>query len=181
MASQAVENYRDNAEIYNGTALCMQKSQQLLEELSLPKGLLPLDDITEVGYNRTAGFVWLKQKKKTEHKFRLISRTVSYGTEVTAFVENRRMKKLTGVKSKELLFWVSISDIFIDDPSSGKISFGNPTGISRSFPVSAFEIEDEKDGSLDSSCSDEVANLHVETVFNKSFAAYQKKKMDVEP
>ncbi|KAK9267724.1 hypothetical protein L1049_010157 [Liquidambar formosana] len=146
MSSQLVANHRENAEIYNGDALCEQKTLQLLDEISLPKGLIPLDEIVEVGYNRNSGFVWMKRNKKKEHRFRRIGRQVSYDTEVTAFVENRRMKRLTGVKSKELLFWVSISDIYIDDPDSGKITFGNPTGISRSFPVSAFDLEVEGDG-----------------------------------
>lgn len=142
MSSQLVANHRENAEIYNGEALCKQKSLQLLEEISLPKGLLPLDELVEVGYNRTSGFVWLKQKKKKEHRFRLIGRNVSYDTEITAFVEERRMKRLTGVKSKELFIWVSISDIYIDESNPDKIAFVNSTtGISKSFPTSAFDLE----------------------------------------
>ncbi|KAJ9690981.1 hypothetical protein PVL29_013239 [Vitis rotundifolia] len=143
MSSQVVAGHRENAEVYAGEALCKQKSRELLEEICLPKGLLPLEDLEEVGYNRSTGFVWLKQKKRKQHKFQRIGRNVSYDTEVTAFVEKQRMKKLTGVKSKELLIWVTISDIYIDDPSSGKIAFGNSTtGISRSFPVSAFDLDE---------------------------------------
>ncbi|XP_010274785.1 PREDICTED: uncharacterized protein LOC104610025 [Nelumbo nucifera] len=145
MAAQAIEKYRENAEIYNGKALCKEKSRQLLEEIALPKGLLPLEDMEEVGYNREAGFVWLKQKKSTQHSFKRIGKNVSYGTDVTAFVENRRMKKLTGVKSKELLIWVTIAEIYIDDPASDKITFKTPAGISRSFPISAFELEEEEE------------------------------------
>lgn len=138
MSSQQTVNHRENAEIHTGE-ICKQKSKELLAKISLPKGLLPLDDIIEVGYNESTGFVWLKQKKKTEHKFRAIGRTVSYDTEVTAFVVDRRMMRLTGVKSKEFLIWVTISEIFIGDPNSGKITFKTPTGLSRSFPVAAFE------------------------------------------
>ena len=54
------------------------------------------------------------------------------------------MRRLTGVKTKELLFWVSISDIYVDEKDLEKISFANPTGISRTFPVSAFELEEKK-------------------------------------
>eukprot|EP00262_Sarcandra_glabra_P008225 TRINITY_DN21555_c0_g1_i1.p1 TRINITY_DN21555_c0_g1~~TRINITY_DN21555_c0_g1_i1.p1 ORF type:complete len:172 (+),score=20.75 TRINITY_DN21555_c0_g1_i1:55-516(+) len=145
MASQTIETYRENAEIYHGDALCKKKSIELLEELSLPKGLLPLEDILEVGFNRSAGFVWLKQNKKRQHSFRSIGRTVSYDTEVTAFVESRRMKKLTGVKSREFLIWISLTEMYIDDPSTGKITFKTPAGIGRSFPVSAFELEEEEE------------------------------------
>ncbi|KAJ7968939.1 Protein of unknown function, DUF538 [Quillaja saponaria] len=143
MTTQQVINHREDAEIYNGETLCKQKSHEILQEISLPKGLLPLDDIVEIGYNRSTGFVWLKQKKKKEHRFKAIGRSVSYETEVTAFVEKYRMKRLTGVKSKELFIWVTISDICIDDSDSGKITFANPTGISRNFPVSAFDLEEE--------------------------------------
>ncbi|KDP37972.1 hypothetical protein JCGZ_04615 [Jatropha curcas] len=143
--AQQIANHREQAEIYNEGSLCKQKSIQLLGELGLPKGLLPLDDIVEVGYNRTTGFVWLKQKKRTEHKFRAIGRNVSYDTEVTAIVKDRQMRRVTGVKSKEFLLWVTISDIYIDSGDLTKITFGNPTGISRTFPVSAFELEEEQE------------------------------------
>ncbi|GFS36480.1 uncharacterized protein LOC130753586 [Actinidia eriantha] len=141
MSSQQIASNRENAEVYHGEALCKQKSKELLEKISLPRGLLPLDDLVEVGYNEATGFVWLRQKKKKEHIFRRIGRKVAYDTEVTAFVEERRMRRLTGVKSKELLIWVSLSNIYIDDPNSGKITFGTSSGLSRSFPVSAFEEE----------------------------------------
>lgn len=148
MATQLIAPHRDNAEIYQGEDLCKQKSRELLNEISLPKGLLPLNDIVEVGYNRSTGFVWLKQKKRTEHRFQAIRRTVAYESEVTAFVEKGRMRRVSEVKSKELFFWVTVSDIFIEDPDSDKITFANSTGISRSFPVSAFELneEDEEQG-----------------------------------
>lgn len=139
MSSQQIANHRENAEVYHGDDLCRQKSQELLQKINMPKGLLPLEDLIEVGHNESTGFVWLTQKKKKDHLFRRIGRKVAYDTEVTAFVDDRRMRRLTGVKSKELLIWVSISDIYIGDPASGKITFGTPTGLSRTFPVSAFE------------------------------------------
>ena len=59
-----------------------------------------------------------------------------------AFVEDRRLRRLTGVKSKELLIWVSLSDIFIDNLASSKITFGTSSGLGRLFSVSAFEEEE---------------------------------------
>ncbi|KAJ8761998.1 hypothetical protein K2173_006600 [Erythroxylum novogranatense] len=144
MAAQQIADHREGAEIYTGDAIGKQKSIDLLDEIHLPKGLLPLSDIVEVGYNRSTGFVWLKQKNRKYHKFHAIGKSVSYETEVTAFVEKRRMRRVTSVKSKELLIWVTISDIFVNDNDLGKITFGNPTGISKTFPVSAFQLEDEK-------------------------------------
>ncbi|KAK9070164.1 hypothetical protein SSX86_010564 [Deinandra increscens subsp. villosa] len=140
MSSQQIQSHRENAEIFTGEALCKSKSRELLAKFSLPKGLIPLTDVTEVGHNAATGFVWVRRKKKTNHIFRAIGRKVSYDCEVTAFVEDRRMRNLSGVKSKELLFWVTISEICVGD--SGKITFGTSTGLSRTFPATAFEEED---------------------------------------
>ncbi|XP_021763898.1 uncharacterized protein LOC110728568 [Chenopodium quinoa] len=144
MSAQFIEKYRENAEIYTGSDICKQKSKELLLEINMPNGLLPMDDIEEVGYNRSTGFVWLTQKKPIQHRFTKIGKQVSYDTHVTAFVENRKMKKLHGVKAKEILIWITLNEICIDDPSSGKITFGTPTGISRIYPISAFEVEEDE-------------------------------------
>ncbi|KAK1374068.1 Pentatricopeptide repeat-containing protein [Heracleum sosnowskyi] len=141
--SQVTEEIRAKAtEKYSGHEICEEKSKTLLVEMGLPNGLLPLQDIVECGIIRETGFVWLIQKKKVEHKFEKIGKLVSYGTEVTAVIEKGKIKKLSGVKTKELLLWVTLSDIYIDDPPTGKITFKTPTGLYRTFPTSAFEVED---------------------------------------
>ncbi|KAE8711550.1 hypothetical protein F3Y22_tig00110287pilonHSYRG00071 [Hibiscus syriacus] len=131
------------SEMYHGDETCQEKSKFLLEEVGMPRGLLPLRDIEECGYVKETGFVWLKQKKSITHRFDKIGRLVSYANEVTAVVEKNKIKKLTGVKTKEVLVWITLSDIYVDDPPTGKITFKTPAGLSRSFPVSAFEIEGE--------------------------------------
>lgn len=110
--------------------------------MNLPKGLLPLDNMTEIGHNKSTGYVWIKIKNKVQHRFKAIGRNVSYDSEVTAILENRRMSQLTGIKSKEILIWVTISEIFVNHQDPTQITFANPTGLSRTFPVTAFE-EDE--------------------------------------
>ncbi|KAG0456835.1 hypothetical protein HPP92_024623 [Vanilla planifolia] len=94
----------------------------------LPKGLFPLEDMEEFGYNREAGFVWLIQKKKKDHVFKQIKRAVSYAPEVTAFVEKYKLKKMTGVKTKELLLWLSVVEVYFDKPTSEKLTFKTGTG-----------------------------------------------------
>ncbi|KAJ8771809.1 hypothetical protein K2173_026986 [Erythroxylum novogranatense] len=141
--SLVTEEIRAKAnEVYHGDEICQEKSKQLLREIGLPNGLLPLHDIEECGIVRETGFVWLKQKKSITHKFEQIGKLVTYATEVTAVVEPNKIKKLTGVKTKELLIWVSLSDIYIDDPSSRKITFQTPAGLFRTFPTSAFMVEE---------------------------------------
>ena len=135
MAHQTIENHREGAETYTDHEMCMKKSIELLEELHLPRGLLPLNDLEEVGYNRSTSFVWLKQKNKTTHKFKKIDRDVWYGKEVTAFVEDKKMKRMTGVKAQELLIWLSLTSMVIEDPEGKEITFNTVTGIGRTFPV----------------------------------------------
>ncbi|GAU11429.1 hypothetical protein TSUD_344200 [Trifolium subterraneum] len=142
--SLITEELKSKSEVYHGDQICQAKSKELLREIVLPNGLLPLKDIIEVGYNRETGFVWLKQKKAITHKFEKIGKLVSYATEVTAQVEKGKIKKLNGVKTKELLIWITLSDIYVDDPPTGKITFKTPAGLSRTFPVSAFEVEEDK-------------------------------------
>ncbi|XP_074585162.1 uncharacterized protein LOC141840956 [Curcuma longa] len=142
MATQLIEKYKDGAEVYSGAAVCREKTVEVLQELGLPKGLLPLEELLEVGYNRDLGFMWLTQRKKKEHMFKEIKQLVSYAAQVTAFVEDRKLKKITGVKTRELLLWLSVVEVFIGDPSSGNITFKTGTGLSDSFPVTAFELEE---------------------------------------
>lgn len=132
-------------EVYYGHEMCQKKSKELLKEVGLPNGLLPLKDMEECGIVRETGFVWLKQKKSSTHKFEKIGKPVTYAKEVTAFVEKGRIKKLKGVQTKELMVWVTLSDIYLDEPPTGKITFKTPAGLYRTFPCSAFEVEDDEE------------------------------------
>uniref|UniRef100_A0A5B6YME8 Plant/F25P12-18 protein n=1 Tax=Davidia involucrata TaxID=16924 RepID=A0A5B6YME8_DAVIN len=141
--SLVTEEIKAKAEIYHGNEICQEKSKFLLKEVGLPNGLLPMTDMEECGYVKETGFVWLKQKKKTEHRFEKIGKLVSYASEVTAYVEQNKIKKLTGVKTKELLIWITLAEICVDEPPTGKITFKTPAGLFRSFPVAAFEVEEK--------------------------------------
>nr|GEX15771.1 hypothetical protein [Tanacetum cinerariifolium] len=140
MSSQMIESHRETAETHTGEDICKQKTQSLLTKYNLPKGLIPMTDVTEVGHNTTTGFVWVRRKKKSQHLFSEIGRKVSYDVEVTAFVEEGRMRNLTGVKSKELLIWVGISDIFVGDHNNGKITFVFFEGISSTTTTGCFQL-----------------------------------------
>lgn len=112
----------------------------LLEEFELPCGLLPLADVIEVGFVRSTGYMWIQQKKKVEHNFKMISKQVSYDSSITGFVEKKRIKKLKGVKAKELMLWPPVNEITLDDPPTGKIHFKSLAGITKTFPVQAFAV-----------------------------------------
>ncbi|THG16635.1 hypothetical protein TEA_022820 [Camellia sinensis var. sinensis] len=113
----------------------------LLEEFELPSGLLPLADVIEVGFVRSTGYMWIVQKKKVEHNFKMIGKLVSYDTGITGYVEKKRIKKLKGVKAKELMLWPPVSEIMVNEPPSGKIQFKSLAGITKTFPVEAFAAD----------------------------------------
>ncbi|XP_049384008.1 uncharacterized protein LOC125848220 [Solanum stenotomum] len=110
----------------------------LLEEFGLPMGLLPLADVIEVGFVKNTGYMWIQQNKKIEHKFKMISKMVSYDTEINGYVDKKRIKKLKGVKAKELMLWPPVNEITVNDPPTGKIQFKSLAGITKTFPVEAF-------------------------------------------
>ncbi|XP_047308211.1 uncharacterized protein LOC124911742 [Impatiens glandulifera] len=116
----------------------LKMAVSLLEEFELPVGLLPIADVVEVGFVGATGYMWIVQKKKIEHNFKLISKLVSYSTEITGYMEKKRIKKLKGVKAKELMLWPPVSEIILDDPPTGKIQFKSLAGITKTFPVEAF-------------------------------------------
>lgn len=142
--SKVEGDQRAGAEIVHGSEQCYQHSLDLLQELGFPKGVLPLKDLEECGRVRETGFVWMKQKAPYEHFFEGTNTRVSYAAEVTSYIEKGKMKKMTGVKSKQLLLWVPIVEMSIDDPASKKIYFKTPVGIGKSFPVTSFMTEEEK-------------------------------------
>ena len=144
-----MEDVRAGAEIVYGAEECHSHSIDLLEELGFPKGVLPLKDLVECGRVRNTGFVWMKQKAPYEHYFEKTNTRVSYATEVTAYIEKCKMKKMTGVKSKQMLMWVPIVEMSMEDEKSSKIYFKTPVGIGKSFPVTAFMTDEENEKYLD--------------------------------
>lgn len=59
------------------------------------------------------------------------------------------MKKMSGVKSKQFLLWVPIVEMSIEEAAPRNIYFKTPMGIGRSFPITAFMDEDEKNKYLE--------------------------------
>jgi len=94
--------------------------------------------VIEVGFVRSTGYMLILQKKKVEHNFHIISKLVSYDAAISGYVEKNRIKKLKGVKAKELMLWPPVSEITVDNPPTGKIRFKSVAGITRTYPAEAF-------------------------------------------
>ncbi|GJY36285.1 hypothetical protein Tco_0421663 [Tanacetum coccineum] len=143
--SAVTQNIRANAEIFYGDEICQEKIKLRLVEMGLPNNLLPLKGIEECGYVKDTGFVWIRLKNEMKYNNEKIKKITSYTKEITAFMEKFKIKKLAGVKSKELLIWIHVSEISVDTPATtGKITFRTSSGFYKSFPMSVFQIEDVK-------------------------------------
>lgn len=140
MMALIADELKAKAEVYYGDEICQQCTQLLLKEAGLPNGLLPLKDIIECGYVEETGYVWLKQKKRVDHCFQSIGRVVSYGTEITGYAEKGRIKKVKGIKTRELMLWIPVEEIALDEPATGKLICKSIVGICKTFPASAFHI-----------------------------------------
>ncbi|KAF7822923.1 putative retrotransposon gag domain-containing protein [Senna tora] len=133
-----MRNEKEGAIVKKGHDDGIKMAVSLLQEFQLPEGLLPLADVIEVGFVKNTGYMWISQKKKVEHQFKMISKLVSYDTEITGYVSKKKIKKLKGVKAKELMLWPPVSEISVDESSNGKIHFKSLAGITKTFPVDAF-------------------------------------------
>ncbi|KAJ4772023.1 hypothetical protein LUZ62_056280 [Rhynchospora pubera] len=133
------DDIRAGAEIIHSAEECYNHSMELLKALGFPEGVMPVKNLDEAGLVRETGFVWMKQKAPYDHFFKGTNTKVRYDTEVTAYVEDGKMKKMTGVKSKQMLLWVPIVEMSVEEGE--KIYFKSAVGIGRSFPASAFADE----------------------------------------
>ncbi|XP_074591911.1 uncharacterized protein LOC141847736 [Curcuma longa] len=145
MAVVITDELKAKSEVYYGDEICREKSKFLLQEVNLPRGLLPLRDIIECGYEKETGFVWLKQERKIEHVFTKIGRKVTYAPEITAYVEKNKIKKVVGVKVKELLLWLTLEEISVTDKAPEKVTFTVSAGLFKTFERSAFELEEDEE------------------------------------
>jgi Protein of unknown function, DUF538 len=144
MGSHAVttakKDIRASAEIIYGAENCYKYLSELVMAHGFPEGFMPLKNLDEASFVRETGFVWMKQKKPHEHYFRRANSMVRYNMEVTAYLEKGKMKKMTGVRAKELLLWMPVTEISVEE--GDKIYVQTSLGIGRSFPASSFADED---------------------------------------
>eukprot|EP01018_Ginkgo_biloba_P016306 Gb_20057 [translate_table: standard] len=135
MALVAEEAKRDqNVTIVTGDE-ALEKAIELIESFGMPGGLLPLQDVLEAGVVEESGEVWIKQKKEIKHYFKRADKHVIYSTNISCKVENKKMKNVKGVKAKDMLMWVPIHEIVVDENTPPKIHFKSFGGLSRTFPV----------------------------------------------
>jgi hypothetical protein len=48
-------------------------------------------------------------------------------------MEKGKLKKMVGVKTKELMLWLSVAEVYVDESAPGKVTFKTGTGLSDSF------------------------------------------------
>lgn len=128
---------REKAIIFQGDE-CSAKASELFETHGLPGGLLPLQDIIEGGWVEETGFVWMVTRRTQEHHFVKADRHCIYDELVCCTIQNKKMKDIRGVKAKDLLLWVPVNEIYIDEKDPAKIHFKSFMGLSRTFATDCF-------------------------------------------
>lgn len=83
IALEKVPSEREGALVRKGHEECIEEAYLRLEQYGLPLGLLPLTDISELGFVKSTGFFWVSQPKRVEHFFKKASILVAYGREIT--------------------------------------------------------------------------------------------------
>nr|PNR60090.1 hypothetical protein PHYPA_002883 [Physcomitrium patens] len=129
-------------EVTNGIE-AIAKFNTLIEKFSLPKGIFPLLNVEEFGFDPQVNTWWLKLKKKCEHEFNNAKQIVVYMQNISGKIQKGKIFDLKGLKlksnvHKELFLPVSAKGIFIDDPPTEKIHFENAHGNVESFSIEAF-------------------------------------------
>lgn len=133
---------KDGSVVAKGHEEGIKLATSILNEFGLPPGLLPVVDVIKVSFVRSTGYMRILQKKKVEHKFELIRKLVSYDTEINGYLLKKKIKKLKGVKAKEVMLWPPVYEIRVDENeiSTRKIHFKGFAGIIKTFPIEAFAI-----------------------------------------
>ncbi|XP_078434990.1 uncharacterized protein LOC144705980 [Wolffia australiana] len=85
----------------------------------------------------------LNMKKALNYTFRKLGCLVSIGAKVTGFKEDCPMRQVIGTKSKELLMWIWLGEFYVNPKDTSKITFQMPKGLSKTYPMSAFELKEE--------------------------------------
>ncbi|KAL5205038.1 hypothetical protein ABZP36_009909 [Zizania latifolia] len=128
MASQVIESHRAGAE----TVITHHRRRRCLQEevRRASPGARPAGGPVPSGRH---GGVRLQPQ--------MIKQTVSYAGEVTAFVEQPgKMRRIAGVKTKELMLWLSVLEVYVDEASPGKVTLKTGTDLSESFDAAAFAV-----------------------------------------
>ncbi|KAJ4977542.1 hypothetical protein NE237_008322 [Protea cynaroides] len=137
---------RAGAAIVRGKEACDRFSAELMKEIGFPCGVLPTGELEECGRVKDTGFVWWKCKGAYEHFSVPTNSKTSYAAETTAYVEKGKIKKMTGVKTKQVFVWMTVAEMSID---GDKITFKTSVGVGKSFPLVAFMNEEEKKAYLE--------------------------------
>lgn len=118
---------REGAEIVTG-AEAVSKFAALLQKFGFPAGMFPLPNLDEFGFVEKTGFFWIKHPGRHEHMFPLAKELVIYMQDVSGRIQKGKITTLKGWKmkqsdNKDLFLSASATEVWLDDPPSGKIHF----------------------------------------------------------
>lgn len=116
----------------------LEKGMDIMETYCLPGGLMALTDVLEAGIVEETGQFWIKQKSESQHHYKKADRHAKFSETITGKVDKMKMKNIKGVKVRDMMFWVPINEIEVDDKNPDKIHFRSIGGFTRTFPLDHF-------------------------------------------
>ncbi|GKV37870.1 hypothetical protein SLEP1_g45842 [Rubroshorea leprosula] len=145
--SPVTEATEAKAEVHYRDETCRDKFTFLPAEI--PDSQLTVEDIEEGGRGHR------RVRVREGHSVFFIDTIISYAAVITAYFQPNKIKNLTGVKAREFMIWINLTEICVEeehDSQSGFITFRTLVGLSRSIPLSLFgawtaDFQDKVDGS----------------------------------
>lgn len=128
---------KENAIVVSGDE-ALEKSIDIMESYGLPGGLMGVTDVLEAGIVEESGQVWIKQKSESQHYYKKADRHVRFSTNITCKMEKMKMKNIKGVKVRDMIFWVPVNEIEVDEKNPDKLYIRSIGGLTRTFPVEYF-------------------------------------------
>jgi len=137
MALVECEIKKENATVARGDE-ALEKVMDIMESYCLPGGLMAMKDVLEAGIMEETGQVWIKQKCESKHHYKKADKHVKVSANITCKVEKNKIKNIKGVKARDMMLWVPVNEMEVDEKNPGKIHFRSIGGLTRTFPVEYF-------------------------------------------
>lgn len=128
---------KKNAIVASGDE-ALEKGIDIMESYSLPGGLMAVTDVLEAGIVEESGQVWIKQKSESQHYYKKADRHVRFSSNITCKIEKMKMKNIKGVKVRDMIFWVPVNEIEVDEKNPDKLYIRSIGGLTKTFPVEYF-------------------------------------------
>ncbi|XP_002975202.2 uncharacterized protein LOC9629062 [Selaginella moellendorffii] len=94
-----------------------RRVSKMLDSYNLPQGMFPLPLVTDFSLDEEDGSFEMRLSRSCYAK--LEEELLWYGEEIKGKVRSSRIEDLSGVQARELLVWLAVKGLHVDDPETG--------------------------------------------------------------